>query len=612
MVNKVIAKDVDIYTYPDEFDDNPGAVTIGDLHGNVVKLLHFLLRQNILKFKDGINNQRDLYDKFVNLYEKNSEISELYLEKTGDITAKSRYIEEHQNTINKYTRLIGNTTDNDKINEYKAQIERSVNFRDGKITEKKAIQIELDKAILDADLPGQLNEFNVFLSLLEINDKSVLVRLIGDELADRGGNDYFTLRLLDFLHRQGVKVTITISNHSNEFITAYENLFKKEGLVPLNDIGNKQKPSFFGLKLLYEQELVSQKEIKKLVNTAYKPTLKILDYTLSETGITLFSHAPVRFDVIKAIATHLGVIYNDSSKEALSETIDKINIKFAEIVKKNQVRDFCSLPDKTEIRSEDMSKEEIKIKPLVHIIWNRWNESKDTVDARPSLVNNFEVTYCHGHDSCKSKYAHIINLDTLCGKQSQKKQGEAVKEAEQYPDDPQAKEYLKDLLCYKILKSDEFSLSLKQTVTQGNPTVPSLIKTGMNALFLFGAVAIGLALVATAIFAPFSVSILGTVALLGTLVAGLTFIAGAFGFGVAKVEKVMTVNTSVVSKNVVNNMTDKNELNHTARALSKMGGTFKKDEPNVPDELSVIQTNMIDQSNLDNEQIDVNNTSSTF
>lgn len=66
-----------------------------------------------------------------------------------------------------------------------------------------------------------LDEFNQILSKIEFS-KDSLVRLIGDELADRGNNDYFTLKILEKLNEHKVPVEIIVSNHSIEFIEACE------------------------------------------------------------------------------------------------------------------------------------------------------------------------------------------------------------------------------------------------------------------------------------------------------------------------------------------------------------------------------------------------------
>lgn len=393
MVRKIIEKNIDIYYYPQEFEGNSGSITIGDLHGNAIKLLHFLLRHKIIKFKTNLADSIENYQKFVTLYEQ-----------SGDITRQ-------------YTEIYTNRFDRNAINSA-LQSERGI-------------------------LPGIIKEFNQLISQLEVVDKSVLIRLIGDEVADRGSNDYFTLRLLMFLHENAIKTIILISNHNCEFISAYEHLLKHKSFDSRGGINSFQKQSLFGLQLLLEEKIISDTDITALVNESYKPTLKILDYTLGKEGICLFTHAPIRFDIIRIIAHHLDVIYDDETKESLGTTIDQINAKFKKIVDANEVHNWCNTKGIAQV--DQMSAEDIIKKPLVYIIWNRWNEHIDTLKARPLYINNYNICYVHGHDPYQSPYAHIINLDTLCGKQARKEMQSGNR-------------YLARMNCYKVLDSDEQGL----------------------------------------------------------------------------------------------------------------------------------------------------------
>ena len=47
---KLIVKVSDIYQYPVAREENQGTVTLGDLHGNALKLIHFLISHGIIDF----------------------------------------------------------------------------------------------------------------------------------------------------------------------------------------------------------------------------------------------------------------------------------------------------------------------------------------------------------------------------------------------------------------------------------------------------------------------------------------------------------------------------------------------------------------------------------
>jgi hypothetical protein len=67
-----------------------------------------------------------------------------------------------------------------------------------------------------------LAKFQDIINKAKVN-KNKAVTLIGDELADRGNNDYFTLLVLQKLKEEQVNIEIMLSNHSVEFIRDYEN-----------------------------------------------------------------------------------------------------------------------------------------------------------------------------------------------------------------------------------------------------------------------------------------------------------------------------------------------------------------------------------------------------
>lgn len=512
---KTIEDSIDIYTYPGQIE-NDGAgegrsVTIGDLHGNTVKLVYFLLRHNIIKFKDGVD-PKGAYEEFVRIYVESEKVRENELTAKTKIPRLKEKIKGYENNIKsldqKYTniRKIRKNQISSAFNSVMAEVDNKsykptpklkFTFLDDdleisqqdiityneKVTdqEKLILDIPSDRSIFEKEklkIDEQLNSdlflkylekkfetnknnyekwyqetakelelaqkdelseieinqqikshreiFNDFMGKIEVTNKdSSLVRLIGDELADRGSNDYYTLRLLQFLKINNVQLSILISNHGKVFITEYEALLNKSGLAPIPDVDKGQISSFLGLKLWLKQGLIRQDEILGIVNEVYKPSLKLIDYTLDSYGISLFTHAPARFDSIRMIADHIGVVYNDSTKENLAQTIDKINIKFGQIVSENKINEWCNIFNDIE-NPEHMTVDEIKKNPLPYVIWNRWNESKDTEEARPSHINNYDVTYIHGHDSYLGKFSHVINLDTECGKLSNINTGDAI------------------------------------------------------------------------------------------------------------------------------------------------------------------------------------------
>ena len=167
---------------------------------------------------------------------------------------------------------------------------------------------------------------------LQIKDKKILVRLIGDIVADRGENDLYVLAVLDKLRSNNVPVTTLISNHDVELILAYE-AYQKKGKV-LGTRGDRgimpeQKQSLIALsQSIASGQVVSKAEFERLMDTVYLPTLKLIDYRLTDTTpkhITVFTHAPIDLDGIYELSNQFNIPYQAESVEELAHTIDQIN-----------------------------------------------------------------------------------------------------------------------------------------------------------------------------------------------------------------------------------------------------------------------------------------------
>jgi hypothetical protein len=232
---------VNINEYPKQIESPTNQqLTIGDLHGNTMKLMYFLIQQGIVT-----NFTAKDYQKMFTIYEKQ---------------AKSLEKED----IKKYDNLV-----------------------------KKL-------------------KFN----------KGTLVRLIGDELADRGQNDYFTLKILEKMDAQDVPMEILFSNHGLEFLRAME--------IDSTAIKPRYLASLTNLLKLFGKNLIKKEDIISILKKAYKPKLKAISYSINPTSeqITIFSHAPIGLDNIKELANHFKVNYQDSTSKELAQTIDFINEKW--------------------------------------------------------------------------------------------------------------------------------------------------------------------------------------------------------------------------------------------------------------------------------------------
>ncbi len=320
---KLLEKKLNIFTFPTLDSDYPIAntdeLTIGDLHGNAIKLLYFLIKQSIVKNIDSID-----YNKLINIYKKPV-----------------------------------------------AKLEKQ-----------------------------DLNLFkNILKKIKCTKNQNSIVRLIGDELADRGNNDYFTLKILQKLHERGVGLEILLSNHSAEFIKAYEiqQLNSHNKFVSQN-LDSRFITSMINLQILMDKKLIDKKEVFSIYQTVYKPNLKLISYTLhsKNKAIVLYTHAPAGLEAVKLIASELDIDYKDGKLAELTQTIDKINNEFQEkYVQENNIRDLLEIEN-----------------PVYSFIWNR--EYK--ILERPEQKSGYKLSFVHGHDSREPSQKNIYSLDTDLGK----------------------------------------------------------------------------------------------------------------------------------------------------------------------------------------------------
>ena len=325
-----INEQVDIYQLPPVDLTHKGTegtqITIGDLHGNAMKLMFMLVKHGI-----ATNISKEDYNRLV----------EIYRTTTKDLTKE----------------LLG--------------------------------------------------EFNEILAKIKFNSDST-IRLIGDELADRGNNDYFTLKILEKLNEHTVPVEIIVSNHSIEFIEAYEK--QDDFHAPMLSQGG-HAPSMEKLQILVETGIVTREEILEITKKAYKPTLRAISYSLSEDnkGITIYSHAGIGLNTIKSLAQKLDVEFKDTTAVDLARTIDNINEQFQKHVQNNTVN---TLYTREKMYAGYSGYSDLSDAPFEFIMWNRLYHHID----RPAVHSGYNVNFVHGHDFSDPTKDNIYNLDNSLGK----------------------------------------------------------------------------------------------------------------------------------------------------------------------------------------------------
>jgi len=151
-----------------------------------------------------------------------------------------------------------------------------------------------------------LERFSEIISQMELKspNKNSLLRLLGDDLADRGENDYFTLLIFKRLNEINLNYEIINSNHSFEFMRAYERENRNVGAFSRYWTTVKPINSMQNLIQLIRNKLVDINEVKEIIESAYKPKCKLLSYTFNQDvdQITIYSHAPIDISIIQQVA----------------------------------------------------------------------------------------------------------------------------------------------------------------------------------------------------------------------------------------------------------------------------------------------------------------------
>ena len=276
---------VNIYKFPTHAEQPPegkNEIVIDNLYSNVIKFVHDLLRLGVITINPNLHKTtygqtaEDLFTQFVNIC-----------------------LKEHGKQI--------------ELRDHALMIKP--------IDEKSVTQFEI-------------GFFDIFLNNMVVNDNPSRVILLGNELAGSNGNDYWMLKLIAELDSQGLPMEILISQHSMEFMQALDNVQDENNettKLKTTYLDPKNAKSLYNLQELIDDNLVTIDEIADIFNKHYKQLLRVVTYSQhSEDSITIHSHAPVGFDIIKSLYTCEGFDennYNDDSIESLTSIINAINTK---------------------------------------------------------------------------------------------------------------------------------------------------------------------------------------------------------------------------------------------------------------------------------------------
>ncbi|MCL9683965.1 hypothetical protein [Legionella maioricensis] len=215
----------------------------------------------------------------------------------------------------------------------------------------------------------------------------VTLRCFGDMLADRGSNDLLSLLVLlemrlAFPELRGV---ILLSNHDKCLLSN----FLRGALAPGKKLTMELSPcnSLTRLKWLIDNHIIPYEEVEDMIQRAYLPALKLVDYVRKEDGsIDIMGHAPLTLSAIdKAMQDFLpSNLHKDiyASVDDLTYVLDQLNIIFSE-----------GLMDKNSPMYKALTTPPSGSNPIFNFIWPRLTEIGQEVK-----VAAYNYRFRHGHD----------------------------------------------------------------------------------------------------------------------------------------------------------------------------------------------------------------------
>lgn len=368
-------------------------ITIGDLHGNALKLLHILVRHGIFEISEND------YQRFAEIYEKEaknfdfSDAGNKARKEAADIEAKQIAIGKEFNQLNPKRLPVTDPSLSSvaiKLKELQTQ------WRD--LAAKKK-EVHANDSTLTKP---EIDEFHEILGRATVRAKPLL-RLIGDDLGDRGANDYFTLKIFEKLHKQKVPYEVLFSDHGQEMVMTLKN---SSGAHVIGNLTQKGSLLRF-LALREDNRIPAQTD---MISQTYLPHIKLISYSITKhpqdpdkKEMTLFTHAPV--DVVKkviALAKAFGLNSDVSTWQKLQKTIDDINTRFSEKLALGGPRltEFLQIPE------------------VDAIIWNRVKNDNELLQGNltDKLADGTSIKCACGHDSGIVNNPNHTNLDNHLGK----------------------------------------------------------------------------------------------------------------------------------------------------------------------------------------------------
>ncbi|MFI4957249.1 MAG: hypothetical protein ACHQAX_08590 [Gammaproteobacteria bacterium] len=252
----------------------------------------------------------------------------------------------------------------------------------------------------------QQTEFLKALSGTKFIPNNILLRLEGDEVADRIGDDSMMINTLFDMAEQGVEFHINASNHLHYFVQYFlsqkpdDDEDEDESFDDL--ILNGQGVSLLHMMKSIKNGVVDENDIRHKIQTVYSTRLKLIDYSIGNTHkkMSLYAHAPFTPDRILKAAEALKVRLPTASEsfENTNDVVDFINninrqfniIYVSVYFSGKSKEDLPALDEKAERCASEKN-------PIGALLWMKDYDKLDK-DPSPACFNN--ITFeklIHGH-----------------------------------------------------------------------------------------------------------------------------------------------------------------------------------------------------------------------
>lgn len=245
-------------------------------------------------------------------------------------------------------------------------------------------------------------------------DSNVTCLFLGDTLADRGMNDYYTLFIYEKLVTNNIKFNIIYSNHDVEFLIQYQAGFDQPNATIFQDQYHAFGTSLTNMQALVADEKIDVSAVNRLVATCYLPHLCLIaaeQTTHEQQPCTLvFTHAPITPNQL----LDLIILYNIdvSENDTLQKTIEQINLSFLKSIGGNTANcvQLSGNPTLYPLLND-------RYENLVAFDFKRLNIGRR---IRWQILENYHALNIHGHVCTEKPSKNLspwafINMDTAWG-----------------------------------------------------------------------------------------------------------------------------------------------------------------------------------------------------